>query len=102
MEWLQDLGKYANKNASGLNALGNVAGGVAQVGGAYLGYKAMQDQNKLMQQQNNLAMMNYNRNIGKEDLAQNNINNGFSGLSYGGQKKKKQLGTYYAPQGTVV
>ena len=93
--WLSSFGDWANTNAQGINAVANTVGTLGSLGGAYMSYKSMQDQNDLIRQQNNLAMQTYNRNVAKEDQAQSNLDSGFSGLQFGTNKKKKQLGNYY-------
>jgi len=76
------------KQADNLNATGAVVGAAGNV---YSAYNTAQTNKKLMKQQDQLLALQkdqYNRGIEKEALAQDNIDKGFKGLSFGKKKKK--------------
>ena len=98
--WLTDIGNFMDSSAGkGLTSLAGVGLGAY---GLYNQNKAMNAQNDLIAQQNNLAQQNYlynksinDREIAKENLAQENKVDGFNSVFGNQNQKKKQLGSYY-------
>lgn len=94
MGFLDSLGDWATKNQAGLNALGNIASPLISGAGAYMQYKAMQENNALAEQAFNYNKALQDRAVAKENMAQDALTNGFN-LAYGNNNKKKNLTDYY-------
>ena len=87
-------------SSQGMSDFGKLTGGLGQLGGAYASYKIGKDQNKLISQQNDLARENYaynkslnDREIAKENMAQDSLTNSVNSI-WGNSDKKKKLGDY--------
>ncbi len=96
----KNIGNFANSDTA--KGLTNIAGlGLAGYG-MYKQNKAVDMQNDLLKQQNQLTLDNYRYNkalndraVAKENMLQNNFNEGFASVFGDNTKKKKKLSEYY-------
>lgn len=100
MAWYDSLVSGASKAGEFLNS--DAGKGLTSMAGLGLGAYSAYNQYSAMNEANDLALKNYNynksindRNIAKENLAQDNMTDGFNSVFGDTNTKKKKLGDYY-------